>query len=206
MSIDGLGARVAQRWVQLYTSRLPPDQAGQRCDEILSDLWEHLDDSIQSGHSRLRHNVHVIERVLSGIPADLSWRRGIQRSQMRPETGDLMTTQQTISRSNLMLTIMAGVGIAVPFGNLAFLGTGLKTSEVLWILGSITLAGLLAVGLVLHLTTNRPSLATILLLVGSFAPSAAWFWLPPIYLLTVAIIVVALVITRARSVVQPRAN
>lgn len=137
MSTDGMGARIGQRWVQLYTSRLPTEEADQRRDEILSDLWEHHNESTQSGHSQRRHNLEVIERVLSGIPADLSWRRGIQRSQLRPDPGDPMTTQQTIPRSTLALIVVASLGIIAPFPFLVLLGTGLKTAEVLWVLGSI---------------------------------------------------------------------
>jgi hypothetical protein len=198
MSIDGLGPRLGRGWVRIYTSRLPTGQAVQRRDEILSDLWEHRDHSVRSGHGRLRHDLEVIERVLSGIPADLSWRRGIQRSQVRPDTGDPMTTQRAIPRSTQALIIAAGLAIAAPFPFLALLGTGLGTAEVLWVLGSIALAGILAVGLTLRLRTRRPLVSTGLLVVGAFAPSAAWFWMPPVYLLTAAVIVTALLTIRSR--------
>jgi hypothetical protein len=203
MSGDDLGARFARRWVRLYTTGLSPVEAHQRWEEIVSDLWEHHHDSVQSGQSRLRHNLEVIERVLSGIPADLSWRQGIQRSQPRPDTGDPLTTQQPIPRSTLALIIVAGVGIVAPFPFLNLLGTGLKIHEVLWVLGSIALAAILAVGLGLRLRTNRPVLSTVLLSVGAFAPSVAWFWLPPVYLLTVTVIIIALISARNGPVTQP---
>lgn len=205
MSTEGTGARIGQRWARLYTSGLPAQEADQRRAEILSDLWEHHSDAVQSGHSQLRHNLEVIERVLSGIPADLSWRRGIQRSRRRLDTGDPMTTQQTLPRSTLALIVLAGLGIIAPFPFLALLGTGLKTAEVLWVLGSITLAGLLAVGLFLRLLTDKVALSTMLLVVGAFAPSAAWFWLPPVYLLTAAVVIVALITVRNRRIAQPSA-
>lgn len=204
MSSEGMGARIGRRWVRIYTSRLPTEEADQRREEILSDLWEHHKHSAQSGHSQLRHNLEVIERVLSGLPADLSWRRGIQRSQLRPVTGDPMTTQQTIPLSTLALIIVGGLGIVAPFPFLVLLGTGLKTLEVLWILGSIALAGLLAAGLVLRLTVDRPVVSTVLLVIGAFAPSTAWFWLPPVYLLTVSIVAVALITARNGPIARPR--
>lgn len=203
MSINGPGHWIGRRWVHLYTGRLPPDHAQQRRDEIYSDLWEHHDYSVRSGHSQRRHNLEVIERVLSGIPADLSWRRGIHRSLARPDTGDPMSTEQTVPRSTLALIIVAGPAIIAPFPFLALLGTGLKSAEILWVLGSVALAAILAVGLALRVRGRNPIVSTVLLVVGAFAPSAAWFWLPPVYLLTLAVIVTALATARNRPAVHP---
>jgi hypothetical protein len=190
--------------VRIYTSGLPAHDASQRRDEILSDLWEHRNDSMRSGHSQRRHNLEVIERVLSGIPADLSWRRGILRSQPRPETGGPMTTQETVPRSTLALIIVSGLAMVAPFPFLALLGTGLKTAELLWVLGSIALAGVLAAGLALRLLTYRPVVSTTLMAIGAFAPSVAWFWLPPVYLLTAVVIITALVTARNQPLDRPR--
>lgn len=202
MSADGPGARLARRWVGLYTLGLPPDQAEQRRDEIRSDLWEHHDDSIRCGHGRLRHNLLVFERLLSGIPADLSWRRGIQRSRRQPAARHLGATRPTTLRSGLALVVMAALGIAPSLGNLALLGTGLQDHDLLWILGSITLAGMLTAGLALRLTARMPGLATVLLLIGAFAPTVAWFWLPPVYAATATIAILALVTGRVPPVRQ----
>ena len=203
MTTDGVAARIGRRWVRIYTSRLPADDAEQRRAEIHSDLWEHHSDSVRSGHGQLRHNLEVIERVLSGIPADLSWRRGIQRSQLRPDEGDPMTSQQTSDRSIIALVIVAGLGMVAPTPFLILLATGLETAEVLWVLGSASLAAILATGLVLRLNGGRPVFSTVLLVLGAFAPSTAWFWLPPVYLLTAAIIVTALLTVRKRPTIQP---
>ena len=202
MSTDDPGARFARRWVGVYTSRLPPRHAVERRNEILSDLWEHHTDAVQAGRSRLRHNLEVIERVLSGIPADLSWRRGIQQSHQRLDTGDPMTNQQSTPRSTTVLIAVAGLGIIAPFPFVALLGTGLRSRELLWVLGSFALAAVLAVGLGLRLRTQRPVTSTGLLLVGAFAPSLAWFWLPPVYLVTVAIMVVAVYTARNEPIMQ----
>lgn len=198
MTADGLAAKIAHRWVQVYTRGLPVEAAEQRREEILSDLWEHHDDSVRAGRSRRRHDLEVIERVLCGIPADLSWRRGIQRSQPRPATGDPMS-------SILALIIVAGLGVAAPLPFLVLLGTGLEMAELLWVLGSLALAAVLATGLSLRLRASRPTLATALLTIGAFAPSMAWFWLPPAYLLTLAVIVAAVVTARNRPAIEPHA-
>ena len=108
-----------------------------------------------------------------------------------------MTTQQhDIPRSTVALIITAGLGIIAPFPFLALLGSELGTAELWWILGSISLAGLLALGLIVRLRTNRPLASTALLIVGAFAPSAAWCWIPPVYLLTAAVIIIAVATIR----------
>ena len=196
MTMHDLSGRICRRWVRTYTSRLSPEVAEQRRREIISDLWEHRQHSLAIGRSERRHNLDVIERVLSGIPADLSWRRGIQRSQLRPETGDPMTTQQSVPRSTVALIATTTVAIMATFPFLSLLGTGLASAELLWLFGALGLAGALAVGLTLRLRGTNPIVSTGLLLTGAFAPSLAWFWLPPVYLLTVAVIVTALLTVR----------
>ncbi len=46
------------------------------------------------------------------------------------------------------------------------------------------------------LRERRPTVSTVLLVVGSLAPSVAWYWLPPVYLLTIAIAAAALLSAR----------
>ena len=57
----------------------------------------------------------------------------------------------------------------------------------------------------LRLLADKPVLSTTLLVVGAFAPSAAWFWLPPVYLLTAAVVIIALVTSQNRPIAQPNA-
>ena len=44
----------------------------------------------------------------------------------------------------------------------------------------------------------------MLLVIGAFAPTAAWFWLPPVYLLTAAVVIIALLTSRNRPGAQPK--
>lgn len=39
-------------------------------------------------------------------------------------------------------------------------------------------------------------------MVGAFAPTAAWFWMPPVYLLTLAVVGTALFTARNRPTVH----
>ncbi len=109
-----------------------------------------------------------------------------------------------MSWSTLALMIAAAMGIVAPGPFLILLGAGLEPAELLWVLGSNALAGVLALGLGVRLVYGRPVISTGLLLVGAFAPSSAWFWLPPVYLLTAAIVVLALVTARNPPVVVTR--
>lgn len=113
-----------------------------------------------------------------------------------------MTTQQTEPRSTAVLITVAALGIVAPLPFTALLGTGLTAQELLWVLGALALAAILALGLGLRLKTHRPVLSTALLVVGAFAPSLAWFWLPPVYLITAAIIIVAVFTARNEPTIQ----
>lgn len=75
-----LGARMVERWAQMYTAGLPPEVRVDRAAELRSDLWEQLHDPEQES-SR-----HVIGRLARGIPADLLW-----RLETRYHLGGLMT-------------------------------------------------------------------------------------------------------------------
>jgi hypothetical protein len=94
--------------------------------------------------------------------------------------------------------------MVAPFPFLSLLRPGIKAAELLWILGSIALAGILAAGLALRLLTYRPVASTTLMAVGAFAPSVAWFWFPPVYLLTAVVIITALLTARNQPLDRPR--
>jgi hypothetical protein len=58
-------------WSCVYTCGMSSDEAVERRDEIASDLWELQHDSSWRGISPA---MHVIARLLAGIPDDLAWR------------------------------------------------------------------------------------------------------------------------------------
>jgi hypothetical protein len=202
---DGVGPRLCARWVRCYTRRLPAGVAAQRRAEIDSDLWEHQHRSLATGRTQAQHEIEVIGRVLSGIPADLSWRRGILRSQTQPDAGVAITPHRRTELATTTLRVLAAISIGMVVSLLPALlpwalDDGLGWSEVVWVLGANLLAAALAVGL--YLRRRRPLLSTALLVVGSLAPSLAWFWLPPVYLVTVAIAVAAIITTPSRPVAR----
>jgi hypothetical protein len=196
VSAGGICDRVCTAWVRWYTRRLPVHVADERRAEIASDLWEHRRHATDLGHTRTRHELEVIGRSLSGIPADLSWRRRVLRSQTRPGPGVSMTTSLTASRSGVLLTVLAvlGLGLAattMPFLLAAGFYDGIDVEGIVWVLVTLVFAVPLLIGLIRGERGTEPS--TALLVIGSPAPSIAWLWLPPVWLLTIAIAVTALV-------------
>jgi hypothetical protein len=59
-------------WTRLYTWRMPSAQREMRRAEIDSDLWEFQQDGRVAGD--VAAALHVLARMLIGVPHDLSWR------------------------------------------------------------------------------------------------------------------------------------
>ena len=187
--MSGLGTSVCRAWTAFYTRGVPAEAAERRRSEIESDLWEHAAET----NAARSHELQVIGRVLSGIPADLLWRRET-RSYARPVPGGLTmsTRKQSIFSTVLVVAVAIAIGISVSV--IAHLATSFDDrGTVAWASLVLALAAALVVGLALR--ASRPTLSTTLLLVGALAPSVAWFWLPPVYLVSVAIVVSALATT-----------
>jgi hypothetical protein len=206
MKAHRAGDRLCSAWVRWYTRRLPGLIAGQRRAEIASDLWEHRQDAMEHGRTPARHELDVIGRVLSGIPADLSWRREVLRSPTRPAPGVPTTSSLTASRTGVLLTVLAilGLGVAATMAPLlvaAAFFEGIEILGVVWLLATTAFALSLLIGLIRRDRGTEPS--TPFLVIGSPAPALAWFWLPPMLLLTVAIAVTA-VLSRPRRALPAR--
>jgi uncharacterized protein (TIGR03435 family) len=67
-----LAKACVRAWVWFYTTGLTADERATRRHEIESDLWEFEAD--MGGASRFSPALHLILRVLLGIPDDLGWR------------------------------------------------------------------------------------------------------------------------------------
>jgi hypothetical protein len=59
-------------WTRVYTAGLSPDLREARRAEIESDLWEFQQDPVADRD--LHPSVHVLVRLMLGIPDDLRWR------------------------------------------------------------------------------------------------------------------------------------
>ena len=67
-------ARLVRWWTRAYTLGLPPQDRDARVAEIESDTWEQYEFARTSGNSSRLVVLHVVARLLLGIPMDLSWR------------------------------------------------------------------------------------------------------------------------------------
>jgi hypothetical protein len=65
---------LVRRWTRLYTCRMEPALRDSRRAEIESDLWEFHEDARRSGHSPAGIAVHMLARLLLGMPHDVLWR------------------------------------------------------------------------------------------------------------------------------------
>lgn len=104
-------------------------------------------------------------------------------------------TSQHRTWSNTAAIALAALGVFPGMALLPLLGTGTwwtNLGEMIWITTAMTLTATLLAGMIFRAKEIKPRTGTLLLVVGAPAPSAAFFWLPPIYLLSVLILIAAL--------------
>lgn len=65
-----LAGSLCQAWVRLYTAAVPDREKTRRVEEVKSDLWEQ---SHQPTTRPTSTAVHILLRLIRGIPADLIW-------------------------------------------------------------------------------------------------------------------------------------
>lgn len=67
-----LAVQCVRAWTWLYTWRMPPALRETRRAEIESDLWEFRSDA--AGDDLLGSALHMLLRLLIGMPDDVGWR------------------------------------------------------------------------------------------------------------------------------------
>ena len=95
-----LATSIVRAWTRLYTSRLPRELREARRAEIESDLWEFHTDSAEGRY--LNPTLHVLARLVFGIPDDLRW-----RAEHAPGAGRPLRTG--VALAAVALVISAGV-------------------------------------------------------------------------------------------------
>jgi len=181
--------RLCLRWVGWYTRGLPPDVAERRRAEIASDLWEHERDAARAGMSDLAIRVEVLGRVFSGMSADLSWRREVDRQpRARFVDGERRVSKSSVRLEGAFLVLVA-FDIALAAAMLPIAG-----SDLLYGVRALAVVAVLVTGLVLRSRAPLSSLGFVV--VGAAGMVSLWFWLPPLYLVGLATIVVGIITTR----------
>jgi len=95
---------------------------------------------------------------------------------------------------------LAALGVFPGSALLPLLGMGLAhhgawrthLGELGWLIAAMALTATLFAGMILRAKEIKPRAGTLLLVLGAPAPSVAFFWLPPLYLLSMLILIAAL--------------
>ena len=112
----------ALSWARWYTRDLSPAVAGDRRDEIASDVWEQA--AGQADRPAAVLAASIVSRVVRGIPADLAW-----RWRVRPTSG---ARAPLIVRSALATAVvLAALELALGTAAAIRLGIGLSRGEPL---------------------------------------------------------------------------
>jgi hypothetical protein len=183
-------------WVRWYTRDLPHEVAVRRRAEIACDLWEHQQDATRAGLGRFACELEVVGRVLSGAPADLSWRRAVgkqPRTRLVPG-GNVM--HRSSSRLEGVFVVLVTLNIAIAVSMIPLIGT-----EVLYGLRALGVVAVLVGALLVR--ARAPLTSLLLLTIGAIGAVTLWFWLPPVYVIGLATIVVGALTTRRP---MPRSN
>jgi hypothetical protein len=93
-----LAINCVRGWTWLYTWRLPLACRETRRAEIESDLWECQRDTAED-HG-LGSALHILLRVLIGIPDDLAWRVEQEAVAGTPTQGSIGLTAQVAGAGN----------------------------------------------------------------------------------------------------------
>jgi hypothetical protein len=164
-------ARIVRGWVGWYTRGLSADVATARRELIEADLWdehhhaEQLGDEGSLGRQRL-------DRLVRGIPADLTWRLEQWRS------GSRAPRRNPMAISKLELGLLLGVGGLYGTGLVAGLMTIANPDPTRWeSWGPYGLVAGLALSLLgLLVAIPRPAAGLALAIVGTLVAMAAMPW------------------------------
>lgn len=175
------GAAAVRGWVGLYTRGLPAELRDRRCEEVEADLADETLDAELFGSTGALTTARL-SRLVRGIPADVSWRLGDARHEVRSQ--DKRREHMPASRLSLVLlagvVILAGIGLVLTLQPLVTLGQdpdrwdswgpyGLIVGTAAVIVGSLVAVWRPVPGAVIALTGA---------LVGAFAsPWLLMFWL-----------------------------
>jgi hypothetical protein len=166
---------VARGWTDLYTGGLPSETAERRREEIRSDLFEH---AAYAGTTPA-HQLHVLGRVLWGIPADLSWRRAARAPrERRLATGEIMTLRKTTTALvalGALFNVWAAIGV--------WIGAGAEdegdAGGARYGIPMLLAAALMIYGL--SCRNEAPRRSTVLIIIGAAAPMVVFYWMAPLF-------------------------
>ena len=168
---DDVASNLVRRWVRFYTGRLDPAIRDARRAEIESDLWEHRR---EAGLANLRPGqtgLEIVARWLLGIPADLTWRRGVPRTGRARDGGGVMSVRSSGNWWIVPALVLAGLHLFVGVANLDP-GWAPPQPQVDPMAVLIVVFGV-AAGIGVALRNRAPKLGSLLVLSGVWVPLLA---------------------------------
>lgn len=97
----GFASAIVRAWTHAYTWRLEAAVRDRRRAEIDSELWEFQQDPERGNYAAL----HVIARLLIGIPDDLSWRAELKATQRTPLRAGVRIAAWTVATVVVFATL-----------------------------------------------------------------------------------------------------
>ena len=164
-------ARIVRTWVGWYTRGLSAEVATARRELIEADLWDERRHAEQLGEEGSLGRQRV-DRLVRGIPADLTWRLERWRG------GNRVPRRNLMSISKLELVLLLGVGGLCGIGLVGGLMTIANPDPTRWeSWGPYGLvAGLALSELGLLVAIPRPAAGLALAIAGTLVAMAAMPW------------------------------
>ena len=125
------------RWCEVYTRGLSPAVAGDRRDELASDLWEHA-------AAEPRATAAMLSRAIRGVPADLAWRYEQRRAAQR-----LLPLETRVVGGAVAGLVVLAASALIVFGVIVITRTAFFVSQqyirpwsetAVWVIGLTALA------------------------------------------------------------------
>lgn len=149
------------RWVDVYTRGLDPLIAGDRREELASDLWEHAAHDQDAGGA-------MLSRAIRGMPADLAWRYEKQRAaaQLLPRSTRLIggSIRALVLLAASSLVALGVISIARTFAYVSRGDIRPWSETSMWV---VSLTGLVVVGVALTARARTRALGALVLAAGS---------------------------------------
>jgi hypothetical protein len=165
---------LTRAWTATYTRGLPADPRTQRREEIDCDLWEHQRLADLQREPVTATAAAILLRLLLGIPADIVWRLETGAS---ARSGRVTQMNDTLAMRGLLTVALAIAAFPLVIGILVAVGlNGEMDNAERAIYGplQIVIGSSIVGGLVL--SSRRPALGIGLMVAGTIAISAMWYW------------------------------
>lgn len=171
---------MSRSWVALYTLGLPAELRIARRLEIDCDFWEQRQLAGFMREPPLGTAAEIAARTVLGMLSDITWRVQAGLS-ARSDRSPKMNQSLTMRALGLLGLVVAAFPVVTGVIVIAGLGGGDETDEdvlrIMW--GTAAMLGGAAMAAGLLLSLRRRWLGVGLVVAGTVAISATWYWVAP---------------------------